>query len=78
MSIKMEGRKMEKLNFVSLVLLLVFGLLVMGAGTPAVYAGGEEETIEPVEEVVVTSDKAQTRTLWFVLGFIAAVLIMAL
>ncbi len=70
---------MEKLNFVSLVLLLVFGFLVMGAGTPAVYAGGEEETIEPVEEeVVVTSDKAQTRTLWFVLGFIAAVFITAL
>ncbi len=70
---------MEKLNFVSLVLLLVFGFLVMGAGTAAVYAGGEEETIEPVEEeVVITSDKAQTKVLWFVLGFIAAVLITAL
>ncbi len=70
---------MEKLNFVSLVLLLVFGLLVMGAGTPAVYAGGEEETIEPVEEeVVVTSDRSQSKVLWFILGFIAAVFITAL
>lgn len=70
---------MGKLNFVSLVLLLVFGFLVMGAGTPAVYAGGEEETIEPVEEeVIITSDKAQTRVMWFVLGFVAALLIAAL
>ena len=70
---------MGKLNFVSLVLLLVFGFLVMGAGTPAVYAGGEKETIEPVdEEVVITSDSSQTNVLWFVLGFLAAVLITIL
>ena len=70
---------MGKLNFVSLVVLLVFGFLVISAGTPAVYAGGEEETIEPVEEeVVITSDRSQTNVLWFVLGFIAAVLITIL
>ena len=70
---------MVRLGFVSLVLLAVIAFMVMGPGAGNIFAGGEEETIEPVEEeLVIRTEKPVTRVVWFVMGFLAAVFLMAL
>lgn len=70
---------MIKLSFVALVILLVLSFLVMVPGIGRVYAGGEEETIEPAkEEVVITTENTRPKLVWFVVGFLAAIFITAL
>jgi len=68
------------MKLVSLVLLAVIGLVTIVSGTGEVYAGGEAETIQPAEkeEVVVIAEEKQTKTVWFVIGFVFAIILTAL
>ena len=62
-----------------LLMVTVLGLLITAMGTGNVYAGGEEETLEPVgEETIVMSEEIEHKTVWFILGFLVAIFITAL
>ena len=68
---------------VSIFLLVAISLATVFPGAGRVYAGGEEETVELVEEqteekVVIATDKADVKAVWFVIGFVVAILITAL
>lgn len=62
-----------------IVFLAVVSFMVMVTMTGEVYAGGEEDTIEPVKEkIVVTTEDSQNKLVWFVVGFLAAVFLTAI
>ena len=62
-----------------LLMVIVLGFLTTAMGTGNVYAGGEEETLEPVgEETIVMSEEIEHKTVWFILGFLVAIFITAL
>ena len=68
--------------FMFFLVVAVVSSVVMVPGAGRVYAGGEEETIEPVikpvEEEVVIADETRPKLVWFILGFLAAIFITAL
>ena len=69
------------LRSVTSILLMValLGLLTAVMGPGNAYAGGEEETLEPVgENIVVRSEEVESKTIWFILGFLVAIFITAL